>query len=320
MFSFPQSPIHLHRLPGIGWCSIEDKGGPAMRHELNFWVLGGDMRQGKLAQLLAEDGHRVHTYALEDGAVPAPGLTAEPGLSGVEQADCVVLPLPVSSGGELLNAPLSRLSPPITEVLAPLSPGQMLCGGRVDPVTAALAAERGLTIRDYFAREELAVANAVPTAEGAVQLAMEHLPITIHGSRVLVLGFGRVGRITAQRFAALGARVSVAARKYDQLAWAQAMGFDPQPLSHLAGWLCGYDLVVNTIPAPVLTRRELEDLKPDCLILDLASKPGGVDQRAAGELGLTVIWALALPGKVAPVTAGAAIQTAIYNMLQELGR
>ena len=81
-----------------------------MRHELNFWVLGGDMRQGKLAQLLAEDGHRVHTYALEDGVVPAPGLTAEPGLSGVEQADCVVLPLPVSSGGGLLNAPLSRLS------------------------------------------------------------------------------------------------------------------------------------------------------------------------------------------------------------------
>ena len=136
----------------------------------------------------------------------------------------------------------------------------------------------------------------------------------------MVMGFGRVGRITAQRFAALGARVSVAARKYDQLAWAQAMGFDPQPLSHLAGWLCGYDLVVNTIPAPVLTRRELEDLKPDCLILDLASKPGGVDQTAAGELGLAVIWALALPGKVAPVTAGAAIQTAIYNMLQELGQ
>ena len=196
-----------------------------MRHELNFWVLGGDMRQGKLAQLLAEDGHRVHTYALEDGAVPAPGLTAEPGLSGVEQADCVVLPLPVSSGGELLNAPLSRLSPPITEVLAPLSPGQMLCGGRVDPVTAALAAERGLTIRDYFAREELAVANAVPTAEGAVQIAMEQLPITIHGARVLVVGFGRVGRALAQRLAALGAKVTVAARRYESLAWAQASGY-----------------------------------------------------------------------------------------------
>ena len=67
-----------------------------------------------------------------------------------------------------------------------------------------MAQVRGLTIQDYFAREELAVANAVPTAEGAVQLAMEHLPITIHGARVLVVGFGRVGRTTAQRFQALG--------------------------------------------------------------------------------------------------------------------
>ena len=290
-----------------------------MRHELNFWVLGGDMRQGKLAQLLAEDGHRVHTYALEDGAVPAPGLTAEPGLSGVEQADCVVLPLPVSSGGELLNAPLSRLSPPITEVLAPLSPGQMLCGGRVDPVTAALAAERGLTIRDYFAREELAVANAVPTAEGAVQIAMEQLPITIHGARVLVVGFGRGGRAGPQGRAAGGPTGPVPPRGYVPLAGAQARGYGAEQTGQLAGWLCGYDLVVNTVPALVLGEAELADLKPDCLVLDLASKPGGVDLEAAGRLGRTVIWALSLPGKVAPVTAGSAIKNTIYHMLHELG-
>ena len=290
-----------------------------MRNELNLWVAGGDMRQAKLAELLAADGHTVHAYALERlGALD--GVEMEESLEGAALADCVVLPLPAAGEGSLLNAPLSGRKHPLALVLDALRPGQVICAGMVGPQTAALAADRGLTLHDYFAREELAVANAVPTAEGAVQLAMEHLPITIHGSRVLVLGFGRVGRITAQRFGALGARVSVAARKFDQLAWAQAMGFDPQPLNHLAGWLCGYDLVVNTIPAPVLTRRELEDLKPGCLILDLASKPGGVDQRAAGELGLTVIWALALPGKVAPVTAGAAIQTAIYNMLQELGR
>ena len=78
--------------------------------------------------------------------------------------------------------------------------------------------------------------------------------------------------------------------------------------------------MVNTVPAQVLNRPELEDLMPGCLILDLASKPGGVDLAAAGELGLTVIWALSLPGKVAPVTAGAAIKSTIYNMLRELGR
>jgi len=68
----------------------------------------------------------------------------------------------------------------------------------------------------------------------------------------------------------------------------------------------------------VLGIEELEDVKLDCLILDLASKPGGVDLGAAGKLGLTVIWALSLPDKVAPVTAGAAIRDTVYNMLREL--
>ena len=288
-----------------------------MKHELNIWVVGGDMRQAKLAQLLALDGHTVHTYALEQDRSTGP--LPEEDLSQAEKADCVVLPLLVSTEGGLLNAPLSQTDHPLSDVLDALRPSQFICGGRLDSEILALAAHRGLTIRDYIAREELAVANAVPTAEGAIQLAMEHLPITIHGARVLVVGFGRVGRLTAQRFQALGAKVSVAARRYEQLAWAQAMGLGTEHLAHLAGWLCGYDLIVNTVPAQVLGRLELEDVKEDCLILDLASKPGGVDLRAAGELGLTVIWALSLPGKVAPVTAGAAIKSTIYNMLQEAG-
>lgn len=290
-----------------------------MKHELNIWVVGGDLRQAKLAQLLAEDGHTVYTYALGSQMPSTPGLTAVDSLKQISRADCVILPLTVSAGSGLLNAPLSVSEHPLDPILSQLSPRQFLCGGRVSPDVQALAAAHGLNIRDYFAREELAVANAVPTAEGAVQLAMEHLPITIHGSRVLVLGFGRVGRLTAQRFQALGAKVSIAARKYEQLAWAEAMGFGAEQLERLGGWLCGYDLIVNTVPAQVLGPAELEDLKEDCLIIDLASKPGGVDLAAAGQLGLTVIWALALPGKVAPVTAGAAIKGTIYNMLRELG-
>ena len=292
-----------------------------MKHELNFWVVGGDMRQAKLAQLLAEDGHTVHLYALHCDDLPdLPGLIHTDSLEHIRKADCVILPLPACQEPGVLSAPFSPDPQPLAPILDLLSPSQFICGGRLDPQLLSMAQERGLTVRDYFAREELAVANAVPTAEGALQVAMEHLPITIHGARVLVIGFGRVGRLTAQRFAALGAKVSVAARKYEQLAWAQAMGFGTEHLAQLAGWLCSYQLVINTVPARVLGRRELEDLRRDCLVLDLASKPGGVDLAAAGELGLTVIWALSLPGKVAPVTAGAAIKTTIYNMLHELGR
>lgn len=119
-------------------------------------------------------------------------------------------------------------------------------------------------------------ANALPTAEGAVQIALEELPVTLHGARALVLGYGRVGKLTAHRLAALGAQVTVAARSYEALAWAEAYGHAAQQLSDLSGYLCGYDLVVNTVPRRVLTRELLEELKEGCLVIDLASKPGGV--------------------------------------------
>ena len=303
-----------HAAPGRRREGIE------LKRELNFWVMGGDMRQAALARLLAGDGHTVHLWALEGaGLGPGPGLLPESGLEQAALADCVVLPLPVCGEGGALNAPLSPGPHPLAPILDRLSPGQLVCGGRVDERARAMARARGLELRDYFDREELAVANAVPTAEGALQLAMERLPITIQGARVLVVGYGRVGRMTAQRFAALGARVSVAARSCGQLAWAQAAGLGAEELDRLAGWLCGYDLVVNTVPARVLGRAELEDLRPDCLILDLASDPGGVDLEASAELGLTALRALSLPGKVAPVSAGAAIRNTLYNILREAG-
>ena len=132
-------------------------------------------------------------------------------------------------------------------------------------------------------------------------------------------GFGRVGKALSQRLAGLGARVSVSARSWADLALAESCGYRAEQTEHLAGWLCGYDLVVNTVPAPVLGLTELSDLKPGCLVIDLASKPGGVDFGAAARLGVKVIWALSLPGKVAPVTAGECIQTTIYNIMRELG-
>ena len=118
-------------------------------------------------------------------------------------------------------------------------------------------------------------ANALPTSEGAIQLAMEELPITLHGARVLVIGCGRLGKVLVQQLKGLGAHVSVAARRFDQLAWAGVWGCGMERSDQLRGWLCGYDLIINTVPAQVLGREELSDVKPGCLVIDLASKPGG---------------------------------------------
>ena len=245
-----------------------------MRNELNIWVLGGDRRQGWLAQLLAEDGHTVHAFGMEAGG-EIEGVRTERSLHTIALADCVILPLPAVGEGTLLHAPLSTLQYPLVDVLDMLQPHQVICGGMVEERLTQMANQRGLIIHDYFSREELAVANAVPTVEGALQIAMEELPITLHCARVLVVGYGRLGKLLSHRLAGLGSKVSVAARSYADLAWISALGYGVERTDQLKGWLCSYDLIINTVPAQVLDEETLLDVKPSCLVIDLASKPGG---------------------------------------------
>lgn len=282
---------------------------------MNIWVIGGDRRQGVLARLMEEDGHTVHTFALEK----AEEVCCEKTLEQLHRADCVIFPLPALDGDGMVNSPLSGKRYPAAQILTEMKPGQLLCAGKVDPNLRRLAEERGIRLVDYLEREELAVANAVPTAEGAIQIAMEEMDITLHCARALVIGYGRVGRVTAQRLAVLGTHVSVAARSYEQLAWADVWGYQTEHISRLVPWLCSYDLVINTVPAPVLGEGELSALKPGALVIDLASKPGGVDFESAEKLGVKVIWALSLPGKVAPRSAAGYIRNTIYHIIDELG-
>lgn len=281
----------------------------------NFWVVGGDARQVTLARSLREDGHTVHTYALErSGDPPCPAND----LSGIGEAQCVVLPLPAVKGGRL-NTPLSELALTAEQVLGALSPGTLVCGGRMDEALMAQGRALGLRMADYYAREELAVANAVPTGEGTIQIAMEELPVTLHGAKALILGAGRLGKVLAQQLQGLGVKVTVAARKWSDLAWIETWGCESVRSDDIHGHLGEYDLICNTVPTLLLDRPALSELKGGCLVIDLASAPGGVDFAAAQELGVKVIWALALPGKAAPVTAGRIVRDTIYHILTEEG-
>lgn len=281
-----------------------------------FWIVGGDLRQVKLAELLRKDGHRVQTYAMEQR--PEQGnLPGTDTLKGIELADCVILPLPVMAENGILNSKLSSRKVPLQMIFQNLRPGQIVCAGKAPPEVYAMAAQAQVPFWDYFAREELKIANAVPTVEGAIQIAMEELPTTLFGARVLVLGFGRLGKLLAHRLKGMGADVTVAARSYEALAWIEAYGYRPERVDQLDGWLGGYDLLVNTIPTQVLDRVRLGDLAEEALVIDLASKPGGVDLEGAAQLGVKVIWALSLPGKVAPVTSGKIIRDTIYHILRE---
>lgn len=281
-----------------------------------FAVIGGDLRCAYLAGLLAADGYKVITSGFDSTDLP-PCVTGCTNASQVVPlADIIVLPIPVSSDGETINAPFSRTRILLEQVLNAVRPHQRVVGGAVTPQVHAEAEKRGVKIIDYLQREELAIYNAVPTAEGAIQLAMEELPITIHESRCMISGYGRIGKALSHRLMALGAHVTIAARKYADLAWAHTLGCETVEIHHLkeAG---DFDVIFNTIPEIVFTHEILQAIDKNTLLIDLASRPGGIDFSAAAELQLKTIWALSLPGRVAPKSSGLVIKNTILNMIKE---
>lgn len=281
-----------------------------------FAVLGGDLRSTYLAGLLAEDGCQVIAAGFDNADLPGCVTGCTDPKHATAPADCVILPLPVTVDGISLNAPFSRHTIPLDDILHALRPDQLVVGGQLSAPLKARFAEKGITVCDYFEREELKIQNAVPTAEGAIQLAMEELPVTLDGAECLVTGYGRISRVLTARLIALGARVTVAARRCSDRAWAGASGCAVLDLVHLhdAG---DFDVIFNTVPSLLFDEAYLAAMPKRTLLIDLASRPGGVDFAAAAAHGVKTIWALSLPGRVAPKTAGAILKNAILNVWRE---
>ena len=286
---------------------------------MKFAVIGGDMRTLSMCSLLAEDGHEVRTFALEQAKQP-PEWMAGSAQSAVSGADCVVLPLPACGKGGLLNTPMSAGEYPMEEMLGAIAEKTPVCAGMADERLKELALRRGLELHDYLKREELAVENAVATAEGAVDVLIRETESTLRDSRVLVVGFGRIGKVLAHRLRGMCAAVAVSARSFGDRAWISAYGYEAADTYAMDEALEKADIIVNTVPAMVLGAEQLKRLKPGALCVDLASKPGGVDLTAASQLGIRTVWALSLPGKTAPRSSWRVIRDTIYNILKERGR
>ena len=270
-------------------------------------IIGGDSRINYLSEGLLEDGFKVKTF---DGS--------EPLKTAVEECDAVVLGLPCSRDDKTVDAPNLSESILLKDLLNIMGKNKLLLAGKMSQGTKAVADVFGVKWVDYFMREELEILNAVPTCEGALQIAMEELPITLFGCDAIITGFGRVAQPIVSALRALGANVTVCARKPSARAKARTFGADAVDFPSLKDSMSKAHLVINTVPRQVIGRRELTAAKK-ALVIDLASKPGGVDMEAAKDLGVKVIWALGLPGKVAPVTAGNIIKETICNILGELG-
>lgn len=270
-------------------------------------VLGGDPRQRYLAARLMAGGFCVETCQVPGLPDSSAGLHA-----ALCRAQAVALPMPALTSDHWIRAEPHPI--PLISVLESLSPGTVVFGGPFD-AAAETFAQYPVILSDYTKSAALAAGNAVPTAEGAIQLAMERLPITISGSRCLVTGFGRIGKALATRLRGLFAHVTVAARKPEDRAMAAALGFTPETTGVYLRGLAQYDCIFNTVPAPVFLPEHLAAMRPDCLIVDLASAPGGLPADAAHLETPVYLPAPGLPGRVAPAAAAALLYDHILAVL-----
>ena len=287
---------------------------------MKFAIIGGDLRTIKLAVMLAKEQNQVYVYGLEkaEELKNIKNITqCESIKKTIQEVEIVIGPIPFSSNGKTINMPFSDKEISIREMMHVINAKVLIAGG-ITPEVYEMANDEYIEIIDIMKREELAVLNTIATAEGTIQVAIENTNKIIHGSEILILGFGRIGKVLARKLAGLSAKVTCAARKDEDLAWIRAYGHMETNINTIGENLSDFDVIINTVPHLVLTEERIKYVRDDCLLVDLASNPGGIDKKAAKNKNLKLIWALALPGKVAPVTTAEFIKDTVYNILKEI--
>lgn len=272
--------------------------------------IGGDERMLFAAKEFEKDGFTISACGFDKANIDM--NTENDAKKALLGAEYIVLPIPFSRDGENITAPLSNKPIPLCEVLSAAKDGAYIFGGMMSE--KLLARER---TADYYKREEFAILNAVPTAEGAIKLAIEETKSSVCGMDIGITGFGKVGKVLAKTLVSLGANVTVFARSAKDRAWAKAFFCRARKISALCEHIGEFDCIFNTVPSNIIGERELLHLNTEAVMIELASTPYGVDMDSAKKLGVKVRLAPSLPGKEEPKTAGKIIFEIIRDMIEE---
>ena len=226
-------------------------------------VVGGDLRIVKLVEMLIDDGYTVYTYGLEyseellklDKVEMCPTLEET-----VKDTKAIVGPIPLSSDRKNLSMPFSNVKLSVEDFINCL-PGKILIAGNITEPVRNILDGKSIKYIDLLKREEFSVLNTISTAEGTIQIAMEETQRTVHGRNVLIMGFGRVGKVLAKMLTGIGAKVYCEARKDEDIAWIKAYGYEPIHLNNLDENLSKFDIIINTVPFQILDKDRLRIIK-----------------------------------------------------------
>ncbi len=266
----------------------------------NILVLGGDARQLYAAKYFLDKGYYTEIYGFSQAEDDFGCRKAKSLEEGIDKARVIVLPMPVTRDGACLNAPYNECIIKLNEIYPLLNCEKRVYGGIVNKEFYSSEA----SVTDYAIIEELILKNALLTAEGTLGMMISSAPFCIKDTKILITGYGRIGKILADYLKALGGDVTVAARKESDFVWCDIKGMKHTEYSDIKEKAKEYKFVVNTVPYNVVTEDMISEISPDCIVIDLASKGGGCDFEALKKRNIKNYHLLGIPGKFSPKSAG----------------
>lgn len=259
-------------------------------------MIGGDLRNRYLKDLFEKSGYEVATYGLEE--------VKKLRLSDViEKSEYIVAGTPFTRDNRSIEATFSKEEILIEDLVKNVSGRKILFAGSINHEIKDFLRNSHIEYYDFLDDERTTILNIIPTVEGAVELAIRKTDYTLFGSNILVIGYGRIGRYLSKILKSLGAEVTVSARKESDLTWIELDRNKILSYENFDTKLNDFDIVFNTVPHLIVKEKEIKLLKKSCRIIDLASKPGGIDFECAKRYGIDAELALGLPGKMAPKSA-----------------
>lgn len=288
-----------------------------MSHLYDIGIFGGDLRQVYMAKSLLQKGYHLAAYHTFE-VISHDNCKQMQTLSELfEQCNILIGPIPFSKDQVCITAKNSPSDLTIAHVAYLLKDTHFLIAGNIPSPITALCDSRHISYYDLMKNEKVTILNAIATAEGAIMEAIAASDRNLHDSNILVLGYGRCAKVLSQKLKAMDARVTVAARSKEALAYAKAFGLQAVNISNMKCILPSYHYIFNTIPSIILDRDCLELVDKEVTIIDIASAPGGVDFNYANQLKINAKLCLGLPGKVAPKTSADILVTEIVSLIKE---
>ena len=319
----------------------------------NFFIIGGDKRILYLAQDLKEEQNNIKLYGFDklfdnEEIFEDDDFKMAKSLNEINKNDIIISAFPMSIDGENIYAPFAKDDKIIKldeleKILK--DENHILFAGKIpDKIKKQnenkkekqkekkeqtenqkedtkeeqneKKIENQTGIYDFYDDDKITILSTISTAEGAIAKAIEETEISLDNANTLVLGFGRVGKMLANKLHAMNANVYVEARKERDLAWIKALGYNSIPLTKLNENLCKMDIIFNTVPAMILDKEKLILLNRKILIIDLASKPGGVDFETCKRMKFNASLYSGIPGKVAPRTVATYLKDYIMDKIK----